>query len=131
MNKTQKRIIGDIGEDSACTYLKKKGFSVLERNYLKKWGEIDIVAKKDKILHFVEVKSVSKSMSYWDTDRSGYRPEDNMHPWKMKRLTNTIMTYLLEKNISDEVVWQIDLVVVYIDTEKRNSRVYMIENIIL
>lgn len=56
---TEKRKTGDLGEDIAAMFLVKQGFSVVERNYLRKWGEIDIIAKKDGVLYFVEVKTVS------------------------------------------------------------------------
>ncbi len=47
--KTEKRIIGDIGEKVVVNFLLKKGYKIVEKNYLKKFGEIDIVAvlKKD------------------------------------------------------------------------------------
>ena len=57
-SKTQK--IGEIGEKLACMFLMKHGFKVLDRNYRKKWGEIDIIAQKDDILRFIEVKTVSR-----------------------------------------------------------------------
>jgi len=47
--------IGRLGEDIATGYLKNRGFHIITRNYRKKWGEIDIIAKKDNVLHFVEV----------------------------------------------------------------------------
>lgn len=47
-NKTDKRILGDLGEDISCKFLLKK-FFIVERNYSRKWGELDIVATKDKI----------------------------------------------------------------------------------
>ena len=72
MPLTQKQKIGQIGENLAVRHLKKLGFKILDRNYRKKWGEIDIIAEIDKassifqkflhpkkILHFIEVKSVS------------------------------------------------------------------------
>ncbi|MEI6843314.1 MAG: YraN family protein [bacterium] len=133
---TQKQIIGRIGEDCACEYLKKKGFVIVDRNYLKKWGEIDIVAKKAKKIHFVEVKSVSRPISTEKrevTRGTGgeYRPEDNMHPWKLQRLGRVIQSYLLDKNVSDETDWQFDVATVYIDSEKRLSRVFLLEDIVL
>lgn len=89
VNKKNNKKTGDLGEDIAEKHLKNKGFSILARNYGKKYGEIDIVAretrmmgdndssnhnllfseggdgltdlfnKKAHIVHFVEVKSVS------------------------------------------------------------------------
>ncbi len=54
--RTEKRILGDLGEDLACKFLLKKDFVIIERNYLRKWGEIDIIAKKNAKIHFIEVK---------------------------------------------------------------------------
>lgn len=118
--KTDKRRIGDIGENVACVFLAKHNFKVLERNYLRKWGEIDIVARKRGVIHFVEVKSVSQE--------THLRPEENMHPQKIKRLHRAIQTYLLEKNMDLE--WQLDLVVVRIDEKNRTAKAEIIENIV-
>jgi putative endonuclease len=128
--------IGELGEDIACKYLTKHGYLVLERNYTKKWGEIDIIAEKNNTLYFVEVKS--KSVSNLDFvsqlfDEKGNetsRPEDNMHPWKLKRLSRTIQTYLIHKRIGN-TPWQFDLLVVYLDIDQRKARVRRVENIIL
>ena len=56
---SKKQKIGEIGENIACKFLVKQGFSILDRNYTKKWGELDIVARKYDKLYFIEVKSVS------------------------------------------------------------------------
>ena len=50
------RVVGAIKEDMAIEYMEKNGFTILERNYKCKIGEIDIIAKKDNIIRFVEVK---------------------------------------------------------------------------
>lgn len=131
-NQTQKQILGKLGEDIACKYLKSKGFSIIDRNYLKKCGEIDIIAKNKDIIHFVEVKSVSREINREIvSSETGYRPEDNLHPWKLERLTKTIQIYLIENNVSDETNWQFDVITVYIDKKKRISKVFMLENVIL
>lgn len=131
--RTKKRKLGDIGENVACVFLEKNGYKIIERNYLKKWGEIDVVAKKGRILHFIEVKSVS-CVTLDESAlrlRSGqdYRPEDNMHPWKLKRLSRVIQTYLLEKDLDCE--WQLDLITVKIDEKNRKARAEMLENVII
>src|SRR3989344_3727604 len=60
---TEKQKIGQMGEDFACKYLEKNGYKIIERNYLKKWGELDIIAKKRGKIHFIEVKSVSREIA--------------------------------------------------------------------
>ena len=135
-SETQK--IGEIGENIAVKFLVKHGFSILDRNYTKKWGELDIVAEKKNKLHFIEVKSVSRitldtyiPKSYNDSDeRYQHRPEDNMHPWKLKRLQRAIQTYILEKRF-DNREWQFDLACVFLDQEKRVAKVRFMDNIIL
>ena len=134
-SKVQK--LGELGEDIACKFLKKQGFSVFERNYTKKWGEIDIVAKREGTLHFIEVKSVSCEKGWVSVthETSGigdqYRPEDNMHGLKAKRLARTIETYILEKNLAEDVIWQFDLATVYIGQGTKEGRVEMLEDVIL
>lgn len=59
---TDKQKIGQIGEDCACEYLEKNDYKIVERNYLKKWGELDIVCKKGNKIHFIEVKSVTRDL---------------------------------------------------------------------
>ncbi len=125
---SQSQKIGEIGEHLAARFLKNKDFIVLERNYTKKWGELDIVAKKENTIHFVEVKSKSVNFSF-DNKIDSYKPEDNMHPWKLKRLSRTIETYLAENNVKIE--WQFDLVVVYLDLKSNQARINLMENIIL
>ena len=120
-----KKKIGALGENMACRFLVKQGFKVLDRNYNKKWGEIDIVAEKDKILRFIEVKTV---VSY-ETDR--YRPEENVHYQKLKRLSRVIQTYLLDKKVSYETEWQIDVLAVFLDLETKKAKFRWTENIII
>ena len=136
-SKTQKT--GEIGENIAVKFLVKHGFLILNRNYTKKWGEIDIIAEKASKLYFIEVKSVSRETlntfipkSYNDSDeRYQHRPEDNMHPWKLKRMSRTIQTYLLSKKIPDEKEWQVDLLVVYLCQKEKRARVKVVSDIIL
>ena len=129
---SEKQKIGEIGENIACKFLMKHNFSILDRNYTKKWGEIDIVAEKENKLYFIEVKSVSRetldSVTY---ETNEYRPEDNMHPWKLKRLSRTIQTYLLSKKVPDDKEWQVDLLVVYLDLKTHKAKIKVVKDIIL
>ncbi len=129
-SKTQQT--GEIGESVAVRFLVKQGFTVVNRNYTKKWGEIDIVAEKDQKIHFIEVKSVVRenlnSVSHETTD---YRPEDNMHPWKQKRLSRTVQTYLLSEKVPEEKEWQVDLILVFLNLKDRKARVKLVNDLIL
>lgn len=137
---TEKQKIGRIGEDIAAKYLKNKGFSIVFLNYRKKYGEIDIIAQKGRILHFIEVKTVSHenfASFLGDLDNNvsretdHYRPEDNIHPYKLKRLARTIQVYLLEKFAKREPEWQFDAITVRLDMKTRRAKVKFLENIIL
>ena len=131
-SKTQKT--GELGENIAEKFLVKHNFSILDRNYTKKWGEIDIVAEKNNKLYFIEVKSVIRETldeNHLIKALDQHRPEENMHPWKMKRLSRTIQTYLLSKKILDEKEWQVDLLVVFLDLKNKKARVKVVEDIIL
>lgn len=127
-NPTERQILGEIGEDFACNFLKDIGFKVVERNYFRKWGEIDIVVKKKDQIHFVEVKTVSTEKDILDKIDK-YRPEDNMHPWKLKRLGRIIETYLLEKDIEND--WQFDVITVYLDKNRELLKTDFLEDIVL
>ena len=116
--------IGRLGEDIACEYLENKGFLVIERNYRKKFGEIDIIAQKANILHFIEVKSVTReNLENISRVTDNYRPEDNIHPWKLKRLSRTVQSYLTENNIGEEGDWQFGAITVYLDQKNKKAKV--------
>jgi putative endonuclease len=121
---------GEIGENVAVKFLMKHGFTILDRNYTKKWGEIDIVAEKENKIYFIEVKSVSCETFAGIDNPNGYRPEDNMHPWKLKRISRAIQTYILGKRL-DEREWQLDLLVVYLNKNTKTARVKVVSDIIL
>jgi len=119
-SSTQK--IGKIGENIASRYLEMNGFVILERNYTKKWGEIDIVARKTGVIHFIEVKSVSHETT------GEYRPEEQVHNLKQARLMRIIKTYISAHRIGE---WQFDLVCVYLNHATRKAKVKFLENLIL
>ncbi len=71
---------GKEGEELAAAWLTAQGFSLLYRNWKHSYFELDIVASKDSILHFIEVKTRTN-------DTYGY-PEEGVTPKKMERLMN-------------------------------------------
>jgi len=56
--KMNTKIIGNEGENRAADFLKSRGFSIIERNWRTKGGEIDIIAYKNDMIVFVEVKTL-------------------------------------------------------------------------
>jgi putative endonuclease len=123
--------IGKIGEDIAVKWLIREHFTILERNYLKKFGEIDIVARETDFIHFVEVKTVSyetiEELEY-AVSHETWRPEENVHDYKVKRLKRVIEAWLFERKYKG--AFQIDIVTVRLVTDQKYARVKMIENVI-
>ncbi len=130
--------IGKIGEDIAEKWLISNGFSIIERNYLKKYGEIDIVAclpdrqtgETEKV-HFIEVKSVSyETKSYLDraVSHGTWRPEENVHGEKIRRFKNIIEVWISENDYRGE--WQIDIVTVRLVPDEKFAQVNMIKNVV-
>lgn len=130
--------IGKIGEEIAKTFLMKHDFDVLHRNFLTRFGEIDIVAKKDNTLRFVEVKTVKvNSLDLLETLH--VKPEDNLTKEKWRHLVASAEIYLKRLPLPStahvlhtqtrEIRWQIDLACVYVNPESRQGRVIFMENI--
>ena len=93
------RKIGHAAEEAAAAWLEGLGYEILERNYYAKRGEIDLVAQKDGVLHFVEVKY---------SDRAD--PLERITPAKLRRLLFAIERYLAQKRV--DLPYQLDAVVV-------------------
>ncbi len=98
MANTEKRSLGDEGEDFACAYLKKKYWKILSRNVGKKFGELDIIARDTEgILVFIEVKTMR---GYFP---EGVQPEDQMTGSKILRFKKMALSYAnSHKNLWDD-----------------------------
>lgn len=130
---TQKTELGKFGEEKACRYLVDKGYKILERNFWKPWGELDIIAKSpDKTLVFIEVKTIrspyrrspkgrqSGNTELLDTklpDSEWIEPEMQMTSAKIKKLQRTASLYAGNhpELVSDESGWRIDLLALTIN----------------
>ena len=136
--------IGKLGEDIACRFLEQKGFKIIDRNYRKKWGEIDIVAKQGQKLHFVEVKSVSREIAsnqkiavtrenlFKENDL--WQPEDAVHPKKITRMRRVIQSYLGDfrnQDISRETEWVFDIIALFIDPKTKIAKIRFRENVLI
>ncbi len=84
------RARGNIAEERGCEYLRNKGLRIIDRNVYNRFGEIDIIAIREDVLHFVEVKS---AMSY-------EQAVNNITCAKLQKLNRTIQTYLQQKRLN-------------------------------
>jgi putative endonuclease len=126
-----KNKIGAFGEQIAVNYLKKRGFTVLTTNYLKKWGEIDIVARETSKIHFIEVKTVSyetKELLNEAVSRGTWRPEENVTHFKLIKLNRVIESWLMEN--SCDLEWEIDVAAVRVVPREKYATLKYIPNVI-
>jgi putative endonuclease len=108
--------LGQIGERIACKYLQNKGFSIIERNFTLKCGEIDIIASKGEDLRFIEVKTLK-----YKGEKPFFKPEDNMHHQKMRKLAKTCLMYADIKKLGDQIPWQIDILAIEYDVVMKRA----------
>lgn len=85
--------IGAAGEELAASYLKRKGYRILERNYRWRRGEIDVVAEKERIMVFVEVKTARQPFFG--------APESWVDEHKQRQIGRAAQHYLFEREIAD------------------------------
>lgn len=115
---------GKEGETTAEDFLVKQGWKVLARNYRKKWGEIDIVAKApDKTLVFVEVKTLRQS---GNPASDLLIPEDNLTQAKLSKLKRICQGFANERKelVHETRGWRIDLVAVLLGIDGPRIRHY-------
>lgn len=102
-----------LGENKACEYLKKLGFKILERNFRKTYGEIDIIAIEKNVLAFIEVKT--------RTSNQYGSPLESITPWKLRSLIKTAQYYkMTHRNLPEAL--RIDAVSMILNgNEVKNS----------
>ena len=110
--------LGDQGEDLACTYLEKKGYTIREKKWRSKIGEIDIIAEKNGVFVFVEVKTRGSTFF-------GY-PEEAVTETKRRHLIRTTELYCQYKNIN--APYRIDVIAI-ISSRAGSPEIVHIEDI--
>ena len=91
-----RRVTGALGESAACTALEKARCAVLERNYRRPCGEIDIIAREGRTILFVEVKTRA-SLRYG-------RPAEAVNRTKQLKIMRTALCYLTENGLEDAAI---------------------------
>jgi putative endonuclease len=115
-----KKKLGEQGELIARRYLKKKGYKIIESNYKRKWGELDIIAKKKNKLFFFEVKYGSKA--------SCFLPESRVNRQKKRQLVKMAHLYLTEKEIPPDTPCQIDILGINLSPDGKSVEIRHYEN---
>lgn len=119
MNSKQ---LGKFGEKIAEKYLRKKRYKVLAQNFKRKWGELDLVAKKKGGIIFFEVKTI--------LEREGFAPEDEIDRKKKRQLIKMAQIYLSENKIPFESPWQIDILAIEISPDSKKAKIRHFKNAI-
>ena len=107
------RAKGNIAENKAVLFLEERGYLIVERNFYSRFGEIDIIASRDGVLHFVEVKSGE------DYELA----VQNITPFKVRKLIKTADVYMKKNSLDLEYMF--DAVIV------TPNEISLIENITL
>lgn len=122
--KQQNYEVGKIGEEIAADHLRKKGYKILEKNWKTKFGELDLIASKNTILVFVEVKlKIGEDFG---------TPEEMITPRKLQQVQNTAISFLqqnpkIEKTYSG---YRIDAVCIVLDSNREVERIDHYESLI-
>ncbi|TSC90695.1 MAG: putative endonuclease [Parcubacteria group bacterium Gr01-1014_2] len=112
--------LGFLAEGIARHYLIKKGYKILAANYKMSFGEVDIVAQKDDVVIFAEVKANNKLYE-------GLEPEMRVDYKKKNKLIGLATAYMLNKKLSD-FPWQIDIISVIFDSENKKANIKHFKN---
>lgn len=111
---------GNIGEGLAVKYLQDKGFRIIERNWKKDFGELDIVAVKNNTTYFVEVKT---QFEFQQTS-----PLDELTPYKVNKLKNLAKAYSMY-NPDTPPKFMLSAVCIWLDFDKNPKKIQWIENL--
>jgi putative endonuclease len=115
----EKKKTGSIGENLACSYLKKKGYRILGRNFRTIFGEIDIVTRLSEIMVFVEVKTrLTSSLG---------PPYLAITKVKERHMIKNALFYLKTHRLMN-AKWRIDIVSVKLGPEYEIENIELIEN---
>lgn len=112
---TNKRKLGDFGEWQARCYLERRGYTIVDRNFQTRQGEIDIVARDPfSQLVFFEVKTRASSIFGL--------PEESIDGFKQRKLLRTAEDYVYRQNIQDDN-WRVDVISVMLNFKTRRAKI--------
>jgi putative endonuclease len=115
--------LGNLAENISGRYLEDKGYEILERNYRKPWGEIDIIAFKDNVIVFVEVKANSQEFA------GNFNPELRVDERKIDKILKTAKLYMQYNAEGEDYEWQVDVISVTFINEDKKAKIKHIKNV--
>ena len=115
--------VGFLGENIAANYLVSRGYKVLFKNYEKPWGEIDIIAEKNGIVIFCEVKTNSKQFA------DGFNPEIRVNPKKLRHITRTASIFMNSDTALNGREWRIDVISIVFNKLDKNASITHFKNV--
>lgn len=121
--KSQLGITGRIGEQLAKKYLLNDGYDVVGENITYSFGEIDLVAKKNDVYYFVEVKAADIN------SKMAISLSERLHPRKLNRFKKSVQAYIAANNLYQHEVALMALLV-KIDHHHKKSWIKVIDNIV-
>jgi putative endonuclease len=105
---TERTQLGLAAEDAACRWLETRGYRILDRNWRRPWGELDIVADRQGVVCFVEVKASRQSAA-------GFDPFLRADGRKMHKVKRTAQTWLAQHQYGPNTEWQLDVISVIME----------------
>lgn len=105
--------IGKLGQEIAVRFLKSKGFKIIDQNIYFREGEIDILAEKDDILRFIEVKTRTNL-------KFGY-PEEGVTDQKREHLELAINSYVVQNKVHQECV--LEIISILLDLKNKKAQI--------
>lgn len=133
MNRMQ---LGELGEKIAKDYLINKGFDILARNWIqkmgsgRKFGEIDIIAEKDDVIRFVEVKTIKQPRNMPFSFNMGITPEQRVNYKKQRKLRALAQIWLNQSKEFAGAEFQIDIISIIINLDARKAKILYFQNAI-
>ena len=114
--------LGKRAEQLANRYLKERNFRILDTNWSRPWGELDIVAKLGDDIHFIEVKGERMRVA-------GFEAYRRANERKLRKVVLTARTWLAQHNFPAQTPWQIDIVAVTILEHAGHAKITHFKNV--
>lgn len=109
--------LGKRGENIAASFLKKHGYTIITTRFLKRVGEIDVIAHDPQTneVVFVEVKTRRTTTFGW--------PEESITQQKLNKIVKTALWFLLEHQYNHQQTWRIDAIGILINTQTNQAHI--------